>query len=75
MIWKSKFSEIFAGSAFYRGADCCVLVYDITNPISFESLENWRNGFLQEGCPKDPESFPFVLLGLYIYKDNFSELW
>ena len=26
-------------------------------------MENWRNGFLQEGSPKDPETFPFILLG------------
>jgi len=64
-IWDTAGQERFQslGSAFYRGSDCCVMVYDITNPSSFESLENWRNGFLQEGCPKDPENFPFILLG------------
>jgi len=64
-IWDTAGQERFQslGSAFYRGSDCCVLVYDITNSASFESLENWRNGFLQEGSPKDPETFPFILLG------------
>ena len=51
------------GGAFYRGADCCVLVYDITNQKSFESLESWKEEFMLQGNPKDPESFPFVLLG------------
>lgn len=51
------------GPAFYRGADCCVLVYDITNPKSFESLDSWRDEFLMQGNPKDPENFPFIVLG------------
>ncbi|CAD8153638.1 unnamed protein product [Paramecium octaurelia] len=51
------------GGAFYRGADCCVLVYDITNPKSFDSLDSWRDEFLMQGQPKDPEHFPFVVLG------------
>ena len=33
-IWDTAGQERFQslGSAFYRGADCCVLVYDMTNP-------------------------------------------
>lgn len=27
-----KNKKTFQGRAFYRGADCCVLVYDITRP-------------------------------------------
>lgn len=39
-IWDTAGQERFQslGSAFYRGADCCVLVYDVTNPMSFENL-------------------------------------
>ena len=32
--------------AFYRGADCCVLVYDVNVMKSFDNLSNWRNEFL-----------------------------
>lgn len=32
--------------AFYRGADCCVLVYDVNVTKSFEKLNNWREEFL-----------------------------
>ena len=32
--------------AFYRGADCCVLVYDVNVQKTFENLENWRDEFL-----------------------------
>jgi len=40
-----------------------VLVYDITNAKSFESLESWREEFLLQGQPKDPDNFPFVVIG------------
>jgi Ras-related protein Rab-7A len=61
---RHKTNSHLLGSAFYRGADCCVIVYDITNQKSFESIENWRQDFLNQGAPKDPETFPFVLLGI-----------
>ena len=32
--------------AFYRGADCCVLVYDVNAMKSFDDLSNWRDEFL-----------------------------
>ena len=51
------------GAAFYRGADCCVLVYDITSAKSFESLDSWKDEFILNGSPKDPENFPFIVLG------------
>ena len=39
------------GVAFYRGADCCVLTYDVTAPNTFKSLDSWRDEFLiQASC-------------------------
>ena len=72
--------------AFYRGADCCVLVYDVNSSKSFEtygpfplsrnrlfvadyaldninSLDSWRDEFLIQASPRDPENFPFVVIG------------
>lgn len=49
--------------AFYRGADCCVLVYDVTMPGTFKNLDCWRDEFLIQASPRDPENFPFVVLG------------
>lgn len=49
--------------AFYRGADCCVLVYDVNSSKSFETLDSWRDEFLIQASPHDPENFPFVVLG------------
>jgi len=71
-IWDTAGQERFQslGGAFYRGADCCVLVYDITNPKSFESLDSWKEEFIMQGNPKNPEEFPFVLLGNKVDKEN-----
>mmetsp|Transcript_19464 Transcript_19464/g.47867 ORF Transcript_19464/g.47867 Transcript_19464/m.47867 type:complete len:103 (+) Transcript_19464:54-362(+) len=41
-IWDTAGQERFQslGVAFYRGADCCVLVFDLTVPKTFDSLES-----------------------------------
>ncbi|KAJ3055901.1 Ras- protein Rab-7 [Rhizophlyctis rosea] len=64
-IWDTAGQERFQslGVAFYRGADCCVLVYDVNNVKSFETLDSWRDEFLLQASPRDPENFPFVVLG------------
>lgn len=61
-LWDTAGQERFQslGVAFYRGADCCVLVYDVNNSKSFETLDSWRDEFLIQASPRDPESFPFV---------------
>lgn len=47
-IWDTAGQERFQslGVAFYRGADCCVLVYDVNVAKTFENLDNWRDEFL-----------------------------
>jgi len=64
-IWDTAGQERFQslGSAFYRGADCCCLVYDVTNPLSFEHLMNWRQIFMNKSAPKEPQTFPFLVIG------------
>lgn len=64
-IWDTAGQERFQslGVAFYRGADCCVLVYDLSVPKSFQSLENWREEFLLQSSPRNPDAFPFLVLG------------
>lgn len=64
-IWDTAGQERFQslGVAFYRGADCCVLVFDVTSPGSFKSLDGWRDEFLIQASPSDPDHFPFVVLG------------
>jgi Ras-related protein Rab-7A len=58
------------GVAFYRGADCCVLVYDVTTPSTFKTLDSWTDEFLIQASPRDPESFPFVVIGNKIDLEN-----
>eukprot|EP00406_Dinophysis_acuminata_P007877 CAMPEP_0179232438 /NCGR_PEP_ID=MMETSP0797-20121207/11859_1 /TAXON_ID=47934 /ORGANISM="Dinophysis acuminata, Strain DAEP01" /LENGTH=293 /DNA_ID=CAMNT_0020939557 /DNA_START=79 /DNA_END=958 /DNA_ORIENTATION=+ len=64
-IWDTAGQERFQslGVAFYRGADCCILVYDITAPKTYESVESWREEFLLQAGPRDPDKFPFVVIG------------
>jgi len=64
-IWDTAGQERFQslGVAFYRGADSCVLCYDITDQKSFDSLDNWMEEFLSHAAPRNNESFPFVVLG------------
>ncbi|CAL9010093.1 unnamed protein product [Prunus brigantina] len=71
-IWDTAGQERFQslGVAFYRGADCCVLVYDVNVMKSFENLNNWREEFLIQASPSDPENFPFVVLGNKIDVDG-----
>jgi Ras-related protein Rab-7A len=40
-----------------------VLVYDITDSRSLDTLGSWRDEFLIAAAPRDPDSFPFVVLG------------
>jgi Ras-related protein Rab-7A len=73
-IWDTAGQERFQslGVAFYRGADCCVLVYDVNNPNTFKSLESWRDEFLIQASPRDPDNFPFVVIGNKIDLDSRS---
>ncbi|KJE92867.1 ras family protein, variant [Capsaspora owczarzaki ATCC 30864] len=71
-IWDTAGQERFQslGVAFYRGADCCVLCFDVTTPKTFETLDSWRDEFLIQASPRDPENFPFVVLGNKIDLEN-----
>ena len=70
-IWDTGGQERFQslGSSLFRGADCCVLVFDVTNAKSFASLNNWRDVFIVHANIEKPESFPFVVLGNKVDSD------
>lgn len=59
------------GCSLYRGAEACILVYDITAEKSFDQLNNWREEFLNQANPRDPENFPFVVIGNKVSLSNF----
>ncbi|KAL0217560.1 hypothetical protein RCL1_008141 [Eukaryota sp. TZLM3-RCL] len=64
-LWDTAGQERFQslGVAFYRGADCCVLVFDVNDAKTFETIDSWREEFLIQAAPANVETFPFVLLG------------
>ena len=47
----------------FRGSDICLLVYALDDEQSFYNLDIWKREFLYYADIKDPNSFPFVLLG------------
>lgn len=75
-LWDTAGQERFQslGVAFYRGADCCVLVYDVTNEKSFENISNWKDEFLIQANVKNPENFPFVIIGNKIDVDESKKV-
>ncbi|XP_039972185.1 ras-related protein rab7 [Xiphias gladius] len=64
-IWDTAGTERFQslGTPLYRGAHCCLLVFDVTSKASFSALEVWRKEFLVQGEPQEPSDFPFIVLG------------
>lgn len=71
-IWDTAGQERFVclSSCLYRGADCCILVFDVTSRISFQALDTWRDEFLIQACPRDPVHFPFMVLANKVDLDN-----
>lgn len=64
-IWDTAGQERFKSlrTPFYRGSDCCLLTYAIDDPQSFQNVAMWKKEFLYYADVKDPENFPFVVLG------------
>lgn len=64
-IWDTAGQEQFSalGGSYFRGADCCLIVYDITNKASFDNLSKWRTQLIQGANVSDPNTFPIVIVG------------
>ena len=64
-IWDFAGQERFRSiGPFYRGADACVLVYDICDEKTFVDLDGWMKEFLDNvGVDISREDFLFVVLG------------
>jgi Ras-related protein Rab-7A len=69
-IWDTAGQERYhsLSVSFYRGADCCVLVYDSNNRVTFDNLDIWYDDFLINAIPHS--KFPFVLLANKVDLDN-----
>ncbi|CAL6050273.1 Rab1a [Hexamita inflata] len=61
-IWDTAGQETWSsqmGSAYYRGSDCCIFVYDLTNPATLQSINKWCDNFI--ACCG--QNVPLVLVG------------
>ena len=55
---QERFKSI--NTSYYRKADCCLLVYDISQRSSFEDIKNYFIEKIKEKCKKDVQ---VILLG------------
>ncbi|CDQ90219.1 unnamed protein product [Oncorhynchus mykiss] len=64
-IWDTAGQERFRSlrTPFYRGSDCCLLTFSMDDNQSFHNLNNWKKEFAYYADVKEPEKFPFVILG------------
>lgn len=64
-IWDTAGQERFKSlrTPFYRGSDCCLLTFAVDDVQSFQNLAMWKKEFLYYADVKEPETFPFVVLG------------
>jgi len=71
-IWDTAGLERFQSlnASYFRGADCCVLVYDVTSSASFKKLDDWYDLFLIQAGPRKSANFPFVVIGNKIDLEN-----
>ena len=42
----------------------------MTNAASFDALDKWKEGFIENAGPDDPKSFPFVLIGNKVDRES-----
>lgn len=40
-----------------------MLVYDVTDPSTKDSISQWRDDFIFNANIKNPDNFPFVVIG------------
>ncbi|KAF4673215.1 hypothetical protein FOL47_010835 [Perkinsus chesapeaki] len=50
------------GASFYRGADACILVCDVSRQNGLKNVLEWRRDFLKHADPDEPDKFPFVFV-------------
>lgn len=64
-IWDTAGQERFKSlrTPFYRGSDCCLLTFALDDTQSFQNIAMWKKEFLYYADVKDPDNFPFVVLG------------
>ena len=71
-IWDTAGQERFKSlrTPFYRGTDCCLLVFDVSDQASFENISMWKEEFIHYADVQDRDTFPFVLIGNKVDTEN-----
>ena len=69
-IWDTAGQEKYRSLslAYYRGADACIFVYDVTDKSSFTNLGTWMETFFSQVPDKQATNFPVVIVGNKIDK-------
>jgi Ras-related protein Rab-7A len=64
-VWDTAGQEKYRGLgiAYYRGADACAFVFDLTDKTSFKDLDKWTEAFLAQIPEDKAKNFPIVVLG------------
>ena len=64
-IWDTSGQERYnsLGMPFYRGADCCIFMYDVTRPTSIENIQMWYNQLQTCIDPIQFDRMTMVLVG------------
>ncbi|EDQ85617.1 uncharacterized protein MONBRDRAFT_35292 [Monosiga brevicollis MX1] len=64
-IWDTAGQERYKAlrRPFYRGSDCCMFVFDLTDRHTFDHLDAWISEFKEFAEVEDPDNFPFLLVG------------
>ncbi|KAJ6522913.1 P-loop containing nucleoside triphosphate hydrolase protein, partial [Mycena capillaripes] len=66
-IWDTAGQERFSSlaSAFFRGADAAILMYDVTSPATLHALKKWWNEFREKApvADEDVRGFCVVVVG------------
>jgi Ras-related protein Rab-7A len=66
-IWdtagQEKFHQGTIGNSFYRGANGCLLVYDVNNSASYEQIMQWHDELMARVVTSEDKYFPIVVVG------------
>jgi Ras-related protein Rab-7A len=74
-IWDTAGQERFQslGNSFYRGADACILVFDVFDKNSFDGLDKWKKEFMNTTSNNNSQNdFPFIVMGNKADKESTS---
>ena len=71
-IWDTAGQEKYRslGVAYYRGADACVLVFDVCDKTTFKDLDKWLEAFQSQLPEEKVNGFPTVVLGNKVDKPD-----